>query len=1036
METAFDDSPPEPPPPSATSNRGVEVQEAPNDDGQADVRTSTPTGAQLFHGERPPSGGDSIRTPRSLEEVNPEGSGSNPAAVAGSREQLAHAIPDSSHALPQRPPAATFALADIVADDPVAIPATTADPAASISQQHAASDRSSSEASDDGGSAVHPGLTFPPDRGSNSQDEAGGASEVTPGHEPDARCQDEALSTVTSAAPHGTADDEDDAGHVDDDVNDDPQDVPRVHARHAEKATVRRFRARQLGGSRHLAGDFTDPAAGTMDGDVGQSSSEGDVDGDEDFRERATHVRPRAPRRSRRRNDDDDDDGLPNGETETSRAEVQHDDPPKETAGGAFVREEYSPNSAEGQQRDDDVRIADQQPGSGTTTSPMDHATAAAGDRPVVDDGTTVGVADDESVATNHHDPPHAASSSSEALRRDDGSDSSAAAATAEDEPRGDGVAALAVPPPPSEADIAAMIAEAVASRLEEALREERLRMLGDREHLQKRLAELEAHERRFARSVTIMAAAAVKKQKKDFVDATRSKMALSRAKLAACVLRCRTQLTQLRTVAQQQARLASGLVEDGLNASTAEAEARITSLTEQLRESRQAHSLLESKAARWAVELQQVAAIRGALHYFPTNDAVGLPPPASAPPPVVRLFLSIVGCGRIVTMAPLHLSVIAFKIVVLHRAIRQNLVTVDEDAEGRSSPQQRLVRLAHHYQLLLDGVVLFDEDVLEDVGVTPASELSMMLWSPSVPELPAAKSHHAASPPPLPPASHSGRPAASSDPTSHARPSTAPPPTMVPPTAAAHRPATTGPPQVAPSAGFPTAGPEARRASWCRDDDLLIYVVTNTARRDEIESYESLDRRLMAETARMELGPIHSQEAKDRRAVYKRLSDNLRSRLLDRSTFGTSDEHRAAARVTLERLDNALNGIRAPGSTIQVSDEELIRAALAQGEAALKATPANIDESERIAARRAQADSLRRRRERLIDDLKDMIDTVRLKLRIPEELWNRAETLLSRAHTCVVLADSMSVDEMQEAWTNMNSLIAAVQDKRRTTTA
>ncbi|EKF33538.1 hypothetical protein MOQ_002594 [Trypanosoma cruzi marinkellei] len=186
----------------------------------------------------------------------------------------------------------------------------------------------------------------------------------------------------------------------------------------------------------------------------------------------------------------------------------------------------------------------------------------------------------------------------------------------------------------------------------------------------------------------------------------------------------------------------------------------------------------------------------------------------------------------------------------------------------------------------------------------------------------------------------------------------------------------------------------------------------------DELSQNELLYRRLIWELERSELEELRNDEKMQRVAVAKEGIKRIRLMLLDRATHSTVEGHRHVARSALENLDTLL----VPGATV----EEICKAAK-MAQKAVKSIGSTHGEDERVAemqeAMRAEQD----RKQRTIEEIKELCDEVTHRLRIPANLLKRAESLAHDAQRAIILAPNMTQKELEEVHQSLVNFRAEV---------
>jgi hypothetical protein len=331
------------------------------------------------------------------------------------------------------------------------------------------------------------------------------------------------------------------------------------------------------------------------------------------------------------------------------------------------------------------------------------------------------------------------------------------------------------------------------------------------------------------------------------------------------------------------------------------------------------------------------------------------LPPGPDIPDgPKIRLVVTFSAGGKQPTDVMVPISINAtigmVKREIIRRLSRQNLVG---DAVTYSNSI-----------LSLDGVVLFEDDTLDDVGITANERMTLGLVGGSSPS--------------------AGN---GSVPQAQLSPKLVPPPSIKAP----ERPPSAGSPPVAPS-----------------DSDRVVrsfFLDASTAA--SLAEHESLDRRLMIEMARMELEPMAQQERLERVAIVKAQVNKLRVTLLDRATYSHVEAHRAMARSALEKLNDST-----ARPTVSVDD---LRGAQKLAEATLASISSTTGERDRVDAMNEAIRAESGKKTRLLQEIKDLIFEIRHRLRIPADLLTKAEKVIDEGERAIILAPSMTSKELDE---------------------
>ena len=333
------------------------------------------------------------------------------------------------------------------------------------------------------------------------------------------------------------------------------------------------------------------------------------------------------------------------------------------------------------------------------------------------------------------------------------------------------------------------------------------------------------------------------------------------------------------------------------------------------------------------------------------------LPPGPDIPEgPKIRLVVTFsVGKQSTDVMVPISLNATIgmVKREIIRRASRQNLV-------GDAVTYSNTI-------LSLDGVVLFEDDTLEDVGISANERMTLGLVSSE-----ALSSQSSVSAPP--------------------------------PKQASVAPAKLSPPA---TLNAPACAPSNSSASVrSSDSDRVVrsfFLDASTA--TSLADHESLDRRLMIEMARMELEPTAQQEKLERVGIVKTYVNKLRVTLLDRATYSHVESHRAIARSALEKLNDAT-----ARPTVSVED---LRGAQKLAEATLSSITSSDGERDRVDAMNESIRAESGKKSRLLQEIKDLIFEIRHRLRVPPEQLNRAEKVIDEGERAIILAPSMTSKEL-----------------------
>ncbi|EKF98141.1 hypothetical protein TCSYLVIO_010962 [Trypanosoma cruzi] len=186
----------------------------------------------------------------------------------------------------------------------------------------------------------------------------------------------------------------------------------------------------------------------------------------------------------------------------------------------------------------------------------------------------------------------------------------------------------------------------------------------------------------------------------------------------------------------------------------------------------------------------------------------------------------------------------------------------------------------------------------------------------------------------------------------------------------------------------------------------------------DEISQNESLYRRLIWELERSELEELRKDEKLQRVAVAKEGLKRVRLTLLDRVTYSTVEGHRHVARGALENLDTLL----VPGATV-----EEICMATKMAQKAVKSIGNTHGEDKRVAEMQEAMRAEQERKQRMIEEIKELCDEVTHRLRIPANLLKRAESVAHEAQRAITLAPNMTLKELEEVHQSLVNFRAAV---------
>ena len=199
-----------------------------------------------------------------------------------------------------------------------------------------------------------------------------------------------------------------------------------------------------------------------------------------------------------------------------------------------------------------------------------------------------------------------------------------------------------------------------------------------------------------------------------------------------------------------------------------------------------------------------------------------------------------------------------------------------------------------------------------------------------------------------------------------------------------------------------------------------LADIVLDASDAKRLADREDLERRLVAETFRMERDPMIASEKRERIAVAKTDLHGVRMKLVDRATYSANEVHRAAARVTLEKLNRVLED---PLVTV-----EAMNAARRQSEMALNELQGSKGEDERVEMLQDAQRQEEKRKKSAVEELKDLIHVIHNRLRIPDTLLGRAESLVDKADSAIILHAGMSREEVQAIVQELNEFITSVR--------
>lgn len=420
---------------------------------------------------------------------------------------------------------------------------------------------------------------------------------------------------------------------------------------------------------------------------------------------------------------------------------------------------------------------------------------------------------------------------------------------------------------------------------------------------------------------------------------------------------------------------------------------AQLQSVAQQLQQALSAQNVAQEQLQ--AQILQLSAVVDAAMRAEVIHPPIELPTDGQR----LRVIVTVEACAPSVPkdfdlMVPISVkaTVGMFKREVLRRAANQlPSPTTEAGAAWRYSCTDILDR----------SVLLFEEDTLEDIDLQTMAAPRLTLRS-------------RATPPDVP----------SSVPSVGASASQVMP--IVPGAAAAASPFTPITPAavtitLSPADGKPSSTASRKddhgssETSWVplRYQSLPDSVVASLA------EHESLDRRLMAEVCRMELQPILDEERIRRADFVKAKLNRLRMTLLDRATYSHVESHRRACRSELDKLDNALNASATP---------EEANAAVRSAEMMLQSITSTQGEENRVEVLQQAAAAERRRKERLVEDIKDQKFAIQHQLRVPSYLFGEAEKLSFACDRAAILASTITVNELDDLHRNLSEFIDRVK--------
>lgn len=324
----------------------------------------------------------------------------------------------------------------------------------------------------------------------------------------------------------------------------------------------------------------------------------------------------------------------------------------------------------------------------------------------------------------------------------------------------------------------------------------------------------------------------------------------------------------------------------------------------------------------------------------------------------------------------------------VLRRAVQQSIVPA----------QMQTLFVFSKTVVILDGITLFEEDTLADVGIAGNDKLVIQSSDPQL--LSALDSNKHSPPPPL-------MSSIAFDTTVSALSVSAAGVELL-------SPVQQSPTLASASATAPAPIPKERVV-----EVVAIFLDAETAAK--LSEQESLERRLNTELARMELEPLKREEESKRITILKAAADKVRITLLDRATYSHVDYERRVARGALEKINESIGtGATSAG----------IIAATLSAKTVLAGLSTNLGEDDRVSAMEAAAKTERGRKERLMEDLKDLIFTVRHRMRIPPEFYGAAEHLLFAADRAILLAPTSTVKDIDDVHKEFSEFVDKIRPK------
>ena len=213
-----------------------------------------------------------------------------------------------------------------------------------------------------------------------------------------------------------------------------------------------------------------------------------------------------------------------------------------------------------------------------------------------------------------------------------------------------------------------------------------------------------------------------------------------------------------------------------------------------------------------------------------------------------------------------------------------------------------------------------------------------------------------------------------------------------------------------------PTLAERAAAASEAAAQKLVFSLKLAKDLYDNLASQESLERRLLFENERMAFDPLHALEREGRMRVVKLSVEKSRMRLLDRAAYATDAETRQVARAAITQIEKVAND--------PMATEQAVLATTRLAELAAKESLATDGEERRMVAHEEAKQRAQERRERTVRDLKDALQVLQYKVRVPPAQWQRAEQVQARGLSHVSLAPSLAVEELQQVLSEVLAFI------------